>query len=204
MSEAARWLLFALGSRGRVSSQRSVEEISEASSEPGDRKGTLLDLLLILALCLVFMFGVVRPFVVEALRIPSESMVPTLEVGDRVLVNKFIYRFEDIGRGDLTLFEGHDGEATIKRVVGLPGDRIAVRDGVLFVNGESRKESYVDYRLADSTFFGPEKVPEGHVFVMGDNRTNSRDSRDFGPVPEEDVLGKVSLRLWPPDRAGIP
>ncbi len=150
------------------------------------------------------MFGVVRPFVVEALRIPSGSMVPTLEVGDRVLVNKFIYRFEDIGRGDLALFEGPGGEATIKRVVGLPGDGIAVWDGVLFVNGESRKESYVDYRLADSTFFGPEKVPEGHVFVMGDNRANSRDSRDFGPVPEKEVLGEVFLRLWPPDRAGIP
>jgi signal peptidase I len=204
LSEATRRLLFALGSRGPVSVRLPAEKTPEVPGEPGGRSGSLLDLVLILALCLIFMFGVVRPFAVEALRIPSESMVPTLEVGDRVLVNKFIYRFEDIGRGDLTLFEGHDGEATIKRVVGLPGDRIAVRDGVLFVNGESRKESYVDYRLADSTFFGPEKVPEGHVFVMGDNRTNSRDSRDLGPVPEKDVLGKVFLRLWPPDRAGIP
>jgi len=180
-----------------------VEKNPDEHGDTGGGSGSLLDLLLMLALCLTVMFGVVRPFVAEVFRISSESMSPTLGVGDRVLTNKFVYRFEEPDRGDLVLFEGPGREATIKRVVGLPGDRIAVWDGVLFVNGEPRRESYVDYRLADSTFFGPEKVPEDYIFVMGDNRTNSRDSRDFGPVPKEDVLGKVSVRLWSPDYMGF-
>lgn len=149
------------------------------------------------------MFGFVRPFVAEAFRIPSESMAPTLQAGDSVLVNKFVYRFTAPERGDVVLFQDAEDRATIKRVVGLPGDRVAVWDGVLRVNTEPRREPYVDYALADSTFFGPEEVPEGHVFVMGDNRTNSEDSRTFGPVPEEDLRGKVVFRLWPPGRAGV-
>lgn len=150
------------------------------------------------------MFGVVRPFVAEVFRIPSESMAPTLEAGDRVLVNKFVYRFTEPERGDLVLFEEpvNEGPLAIKRVVGLPGDKVAVWDGVLFVNGERREEFYVDYQTADSTFFGPERVPEDHMLVMGDNRANSLDSRSFGAVPDEDVLGKVSLRLWPLGRTG--
>lgn len=158
-----------------------------------------------MVLSLVLMFGVVRPFVAEMFLIPSESMNPTLEVGDRVVVNKFIYRFVEPEKGDLVLFEEPAGEGpiAIKRVVGTPGDKIAVWDGVLFVNGERQKEPYVDHQRADSTFFGPEIVPEGGVFVMGDNRTNSLDSRSYGTVPAEDVLGRVFLRLWPPDRVGI-
>lgn len=148
------------------------------------------------------MFGVVRPFVVEAFRIPSESMVPTLQVGDSVLAAKLAYRFSDAGRGDLAVFKGGE-DLNIKRVVGLPGDTVAIRDGVLFVNGEKKRESYVDYRLTDASFFGPVKVPENRVFLMGDNRFNSRDSRDYGPIPEEDLLGRVSLRIWPLDRAGL-
>lgn len=147
------------------------------------------------------MFGVVRPFVAEVFRIPSESMSPTLKVGDSVLAAKFAYRFSEPERGDLAVFDGPEG-TTIKRVVGLPGDTVAVRDGVLVVNGDAKREPYVDYELTDSSFFGPERVPEGHVFVMGDNRSNSLDSRSFGPVPEEDLTGKVVLRLAPLGRIG--
>lgn len=96
----------------------------------------------------------------------------------------------------------NDG-ALVKRVVGLPGDGVAAREGALFVNGERAREPCVDYDLADSTFFGPERVPEGRLFAMGDNRTDSLDSRSFAPVPEEDLLGEVFLRLRPPGRAGI-
>lgn len=160
-----------------------------------------IDLVVVLALCLFFVFGVVRPFLVEPFFIPSESMSPTLNPGDRVLAAKPAYLLDGPARGDLVVFDDGDG-AVIKRVVGLAGDVVSVEDGVLVVNGESRREPYVDYELTDSTFFGPVTVPEGHVFVMGDNRSNSRDSRTIGPVSEEDLIGRVDLRFWPLDRAG--
>lgn len=172
------------------------------AARPGSR-GTVLELLLVMFLVFAFMFGVVRPFVAEVFRIPSESMSPTLQVDDNVLALKFAYRLEAPERGDLALFEGPDGEIAIKRVVGLPGDEVSVYDGVLRVNGQPRREPYVDYERIDSTFFGPEKVPAGHVFVMGDNRANSLDSRNFGPVPKEDLLGRVLLRVSPLDRVGV-
>lgn len=176
---------------------------AEEHTAPSRRRGNVFDLLLVMFLVFVLMFGVARPFVAEVFRIPSESMSPTLQVGDSVLALKFAYRLEAPERGDLALFEGPESEIAIKRVVGLPGDKISVYDGVLRVNGEVRSESYVNYKLTDSTFFGPERVLAGHVFVMGDNRSNSLDSRTFGPVPEEDLLGRVILRVSPLDRVGI-
>lgn len=163
----------------------------------------MFDLLLMMLLAGVLMFGVIRPFVAEVFLIPSGSMSPTLKVGDSVLALKFAYRFTEPQRGDLAVFSDPEGELTIKRVVGLPGDTVAVWDGVLRVNGEPQREPYVNYRLTDSTFFGPEKVPAGHVFLMGDNRSNSRDSRNFGSVPEEDLLGRVILRVAPVGEAGL-
>lgn len=159
---------------------------------------------LLVALLAVFLiFGFVRPFVAEPFGITTDSMGPTLRAGDSVLAAKLAYRLAEPRRGDVVLFEAPDGGApTIKRVVGIPGDTVAVRDGVLFVNGEKTREDYVDYNLTDSTFFGPTNVPEGRVFVMGDNRSNSLDSRSYGPVPEADLLGEVSLRAWPLNRAG--
>lgn len=154
-------------------------------------------------LALLLVFGFVRPFVAEPLSITTASMDPTLQAGDSVLATKFAYRFTDPQRGDVILFEAPaDGAPTIKRVVGVAGDKVAVRDGVLFVNGEKTREDYVDYNLTDSTFFGPTDVPEDSVYVMGDNRSNSLDSRTYGPVPEEDILGGIDLRIWPLGRAG--
>ena len=175
---------------------------SQSSQKSGREGGSPLDFLLILLLSLVFMFGVVRPFVAEPFAIPSESMAPTLEAGDKVLASKFAYRLSEPRRGDIVVFAASENsnEPTIKRVVALPGDTVAIKHGALFVNGERKKEPYVDYRLTDANFFGPMQVPEGSFFVMGDNRANSRDSRWFGPVPEKDLLGKVLLRLWPPNR----
>lgn len=189
--------------RARPSERGSHADPETTEEDPEGEGRGLLEFALILALCVVLMFGVVRPFVAEVFRIPSESMSPTLEAGDSVLTLKFAYRLAEPERGDLAVFDGPDG-ATIKRVVGLPGDTVGVRDGVLVVNGKPKREPYVDYNLTDSSFFGPEKVPEGHFFVMGDNRSNSRDSRAFGPVPEEDLTGEVLLRVAPLDRIGAP
>jgi signal peptidase I len=166
---------------------------------------SLLVPLLVLALALVLVFAVVRPFVAEAFYVPSGSMAPALQQGDRVLANKLAYRFSsEPERGDLIAFESpEDGGVSLKRVVGIPGDEVEVYDGVLLVNGEAPEEPYVEHGLLDSTFFGPQEVPADHVFVMGDNRSNSVDSRSFGAVPEGDVLGEVSARFWPPRHAAL-
>ena len=184
------------------------DEQFQTSSEgrrPATKKGGgALEYLVILLVSFALVFGFVRPFVMEAFWIPSGSMIPTLEIGDRVLVNKFIYRFTDPRRRDIIVFESVDNsnEDLIKRVVGLPGDKIAVRGGKLFVNGEPQKEPYTNKKLPDRSFFAQTTVPKNHVFVMGDNRGNSADSRVFGPLPEKNIEGEAFLRFWPPDRIG--
>jgi len=161
--------------------------------------GGILEFLIILIAAFTLVFGVIRPFVVEAFWIPSESMVHTLEVGDRVLTNKFIYDFTSPKRGDIVVFKSVEGsnEELIKRVVGVPGDKISVQAGRLYVNNKLQKEPYVNKYLPDKSFFGPTKVPPNHVFCMGDNRANSRDSRFFGPVPDRNIEGEAFLLFWP-------
>jgi len=174
--------------------------------EKNKRKSGILEFLVIMLVAFVLVFGFVRPFVVEAFRIPSESMVPTLKVGDRVLANKFIYRFTEPARGDVVLFdsvEEGNGDTLIKRVAGVEGDEIRVQGGTLFVNGEPQNEPYLNQYVPDqSTPYGPETVPKDHVFVLGDNRGNSGDSRVFGPVPVENIKGEGFLVFWPPTHIG--
>ena len=118
-------------------------------------------------------------------------------------LNLFSHRSAEPKRGDIVVFESSEfGEDLIKRVVGLPGDNILIVHGSLYVNGEQQKEPYLNTELSDKSSYGPDTVPPGHVFVMGDNRADSSDSRIFGPVPEESILGKAFLRLWPPSRIG--
>ena len=142
---------------------------------------------------------VVVVFVAEPFAIPSRSMAPTLLPGDQVLVDKTAYRRGVPRRGDLVTFE-RGGDVQLKRIVGLPGDRVELRDGVLTVDGRARREPYVDLSRVDSVFFGPVTVPAGTVFVMGDNRGDSRDSREYGPVHQDELIGRVALRLWPLER----
>jgi signal peptidase I len=169
------------------------------------RKAGLRELVITIVIAFVLVFGLVRPFIVEAYRIPSESMVPTLEVGDRVLANKFVYRFWSPKRGDIVVFdsvdEGED-QTLIKRVVGLEGDEIQVQGGVLYVNGEPQKEPYLNEDLPFVGFYGPTVVPKGNIFVMGDNRANSADSRVFGPLPLENLRGEAFIRFWPVSKIG--
>ena len=176
----------------------------ERQSRRPKKGGGFVEFLVIVLVAFALVFGFVRPFVLEAFYIPSESMVPTLEVGDRVFVNKFVYRFSDPGRGDVVVFEDVEGETEdlIKRVVAVGGDRVTFGRGVLRVNGEPQEEPYVNSRFPDNGSYGPTTVPEGHVFVMGDNRGNSRDSRFFGPVPIENIEGEAFVSFWPPSRIG--
>ncbi len=155
--------------------------------------------------------AIVRPVVAAPFHIPTESMVPTLMVKDRLLVNKFVYRFTEPERGDIALFENQQGggDPLIKRVIGLPGDELELRDGKVYVDGSPLEEPYLKRDtckpgLPKTCSFGPVTVPKDHYFMMGDNRTNSFDSRFFGPVPEDDVLGEALVRFWPPGRAGAP
>ncbi len=152
-------------------------------------------LAVLLVACVLLYYLVIRPFVAEPFEIYAEGMLPTLKAGDVSLVNKVSYRFSEPERGDIIVFRSTEGrnEDQIKRVVGLPGDNVEVRDGVLYVNGERQEEPYVNPRRPDSGSYGPTTVPPGHVFVMGDNRANSRDSRFFGPIPFENIEGKVFL-----------
>ena len=161
---------------------------------------------------------IVKTFLFQAFYIPSASMEPTLEKGDRVLVNKVSYDLHDVNRGDVIVFEldpedvGPDKiKDLIKRVVGLPGDVIESRDGVVYVNDRALDEPY----LADGTLTGdPEDarnppiekqtVPDGHVFVLGDNRSNSADSRYpyRGPIPIDSIVGRAFVLVWPPGDIG--
>ena len=176
-----------------------------ASPRRKSSTGGLGEFLVILVITFALVFGVVRPFVMEAFYIPSESMVPTFEVGDRVFVNKFIYRFREPKQGEIVVFKSIEGEQEdlIKRVVGIPGDTIILSNGTLLVNGVPKKEPYINHQLPDPSSFGPITVPEGRIFVLGDNRANSRDSRFFGPLPVQDVEGEAFVIFWPPGRVRL-
>ena len=145
---------------------------------------------------------VVKTFLIQAFYIPSESMFPTLTEDDRVLVNKLSYRLHDVNRGDLVVFERPPNEPEsdikdlVKRVVALEGETIEERDGALFVNGERLDEPYLQ-RGVESHDLAPTVIPPDHVFVMGDNRGSSRDSRFFGPIEEDLIVGRAFVKVWP-------
>jgi signal peptidase I len=148
-------------------------------------------------------------FIVQAFFIPSGSMEPTLRTGDRILVSKFTYRVWEIRRGDIIVFRYplNPNKDFVKRVVGLPGERIEMKDGFVQINSRPLGEVYPTALpggdRACSSNYGPETVPAGAVFVLGDNRCNSEDSRFFGFVPIKNIVGRALAVYWPPDRLGL-
>ncbi|WP_457205056.1 signal peptidase I [Nocardioides sp. P5_C9_2] len=141
---------------------------------------------------------VVRATLVVPVRVDSASMDPTYAEGDVVLVSRHPPELDDLTRGDLVVFRSpEDGARTIKRVVGLGGEVVVVLDGVLYVDDEPVTEPYVDPDTVAGYYSATFSVPEGSVFVLGDNRGNSVDSRDYGPVAASDLLGRSLMRLWP-------
>ena len=154
-----------------------------------------------IAIVLIALIVVVKLLVAEPFRIPSQSMEPTLRPGDQTLVNKLSGDSPD--RGDLVAFHApRTGEILLKRVVAVGGDTVGLEDGVLVVDGRQVREPYADPKAIDSVYFGPVKVRPGTMFVMGDNRANSDDSRDFGAVPTDRIIGRAVARVWPPSRWG--
>jgi signal peptidase I len=137
-----------------------------------------------------------RAQVIDTMSVESDSMAPTICDGDRLVVSK-LGSADDLGRDDLVVFRSPaDGDRAVKRVVAVEGQRVEIRDGVLFVDRERRDEAYVDPATMDGAFFGPTVVDEGAVFLLGDHREVSIDSRDYGAVPRDLVEGRVLTTLW--------
>lgn len=188
-----------------------IEAGPEADPKPGLWRSQRENLITIV-LAILLTVGI-RTFVAEARWIPSNSMLPTLEIGDRLIVEKVSYHFRDPRRGDIIVF--HPPErlnfegAYIKRVVGLPGDRIQIADGEVIINGFTLDEEYIVEPPAYScpgTCPGVSEagsefvVPQGQYFVLGDNRNDSQDSHFWGFLERENIIGHTIVRFWPPDR----
>ena len=155
---------------------------------------------------------IIRTFIVQAFWIPSGSMIPTLEINDRVLVAKFWNLFFPPSRGSLYVFRYpvDPDRDFVKRMIAIPGDTVDIKNGVVYINGEPTEEPYVKnhdrYNLRPSSVFPkvPFTVPEGKYFMLGDNRSNSQDSRFWGFADISDMRGPVFFRYWPLNRIGIP
>lgn len=148
----------------------------------------------------VLIAWVVRTFIFHPFYIPSGSMEPTLLPQDRVIVNKFIYRFQEPKRGDIIVFlPPNDNRDYIKRIIGLPGETIEIKKGMVYINNRALSEPYKT-KAPDPSSFGPFKIPNSNYFVMGDNRPNSSDSRVFGPLKKERIIGKAVFIYWPISR----
>lgn len=158
----------------------------------------------VLIVTAVLVAWVVKSFIVQPFIIPSSSMEPTLYPGDRVLVNKFVYRIQPVRPGDVVvLVPPFDTKKDfIKRVVAVGGQTLEVKNGEVFVDGKALDEPH-KIPLADSSNFGPLIIPKDNVFLMGDNRPNSYDSRFFGPLNKNTLIGKALVIYWPPNRLQV-
>jgi signal peptidase I len=153
----------------------------------------------------------IKTFLFQAFYIPSDSMVPTLETHDRVIVNKLSYHLHSVHRGDIIVFKSPPNvdpsvKDLVKRVIGLPGDTVEGRsDGHIYVNGRQLREPYLPKGQNPGQSFAAIKVPADSYWVMGDNRSNSRDSRFFPEhfIRKKDIIGRVFMRIWPLNRLGI-
>jgi signal peptidase I len=144
-------------------------------------------------------------FLYQPVRVEGTSMLPRLEDRDRLFINKFVYRIAAIERGDVVVFHyPRDPEKSyIKRVIALPGDRLRIDHGLVWLNGKPQLESYVPDEYRDSRSFDEIVVPDGYFFMMGDHRSISSDSREFGPVECSLIYGKAVFVYWPARDAGV-
>ncbi|MDO9556994.1 MAG: signal peptidase I [Coriobacteriia bacterium] len=160
------------------------------------------ELLLMVGIAFVLAMGI-RTYIVMPYTIPSGSMIPTIQIDERVLVNKFIYRFQDPRPGDIVVLDDPMGGPIplIKRVIAVAGQEVDINDGMVDVNGIPLVEPYTHGAITEMGGVNvPSVIPEGQIWLMGDNRTNSTDSRFFGPRPLSSVHGRAFLRIWPLSR----
>ncbi len=191
----------------------------EAAAQPKSNRW-IIELVGVVVVALVVAF-LLRTFVIATYSIPSGSMEPTLQVGDRIVVNKLSYHLHGVDRGNIIVFStppkedcaGPPVANLVKRVIGLPGETISLSGGDVLIDGRLLDEPWLPASERGRTYPGPSpeafslhhpfKVPSGDVYVMGDNRTLSCDSRYWGPIRESTIVGKVDLRIWPLSRLGL-
>lgn len=188
-----------------------LDKPASDDTPPQERENPWIEGLKTIGLAAVLAFGI-RTFVAEARYIPTGSMLPTLQINDRLIVDKLSYRFQSPQRGDIVVFMPPDPaslctgqppplkDAYIKRVIGLPGDQVEVRDGKVYINAKSLQESYL--QELPHYPYGPVTVPTNSYLVLGDNRNASCDSHYWGFVPRENIIGRAIVRFWPLGRMG--
>lgn len=191
-----------------TSKNAGVATATDAQIEQGSSPlRTVVEWIVLIGAALLVAF-VVKTFLFQAFYIPSDSMVPTLIRGDRVLVNKLSYKAHEPNRFDIVVFLAPKGTETVlikdlvKRVVGLPGETIEGRDGRILINGTVIEEPFLPAGLQSRTF-GPVKVPPKSYFMLGDNRPFSKDSTYFGPIEGKTFVGRVFVRIWPLNRLNL-
>jgi signal peptidase I len=148
---------------------------------------------------------VIRMFIFDTRIVPTGSMLPTIQLEDRVIFDKLFYHFDTLERGDIIMFQpppaSGESDDLVKRIIGLPGETIEVREGKVWINGKALEEPYLNQ--APKYTYGPIEIPEGTYFMMGDNRNNSKDSHIWGVLPKENIKGRVLLRYWPLKEFGV-
>jgi signal peptidase I len=204
--------------------QASAQPVEAETAPPAPHKhAVLVEWIVIVVVALVAAL-LIKTFAIEAFYIPSSSMVPTLQVGDRVLVNKLAYDFHPVHQGDIVVFRRppHDSSLgisdLIKRVVAGPGQTVYVANCAVYVDGKQMAQPYIPgwqnpsspycttwptSGCAGACLPNPYKVPQGYYFVMGDNRKDSYDSRYWGPLPASYIVGRAFVRMWPVSRVGF-
>jgi len=147
---------------------------------------------------------VIIVFLYQPVKVEGTSMSPLLDNEERIFINKFVYHFGPIQRGDVVVFwyPLDRSKSFIKRVIALPGETVEIRSGRVYVDGRLLEEPYVPSHFGDASSHGPERIPHDSFFVMGDHRSSSNDSRVFGPVPSRFIYGKAVFAYWPVDRFG--
>jgi signal peptidase I len=182
-----------------TSSNTSSEQTPSLLSLRHEIRVWTRDLLIAIGLALVIIVFLYQPVKVE-----GTSMAPLLSDQERIFINKFVYRFEAIHRGDVVVFwyPLDRSKSFIKRVIALPGETVTIRQGVVTVNGTVVPEPYVPPQYEDVSDYGPQRVPTDSYFVMGDHRISSNDSRVFGPVPSQFIYGRAVFAYWPVDHFG--
>ena len=204
-----------------VDQQPADEPSTEADGETKESSTRWIVELVGVVVVAILVAVLLRTFVVATYSIPSGSMEPTLKIGDRIVVDKLSYHLHGVDRSNIVVFStpaaedcaGPPVSDLVKRVIGLPGEIISLADGRVYINGRLLPETFLPPDVRTDTYPGPSnaayslhhayRIPAGDVFVMGDNRPQSCDSRYWGPIAESTIVGKVDMRIWPLSRIGF-